>query len=80
MIRKSYRSLREFYGAFTKGMTTSELQRLWGPELKDMYSFYAKSVRAANPKDGKILRILKFGWYLFQECRSIYGICDWHCA
>ncbi len=65
MIRKSYRSLREFYEAFTKGMTTSELQRLWGPELKDMYSFYAKSVRASDPKDSRVIRLLKFGWYLF---------------
>jgi len=65
MIRKSYRSLREFYDAFTKGLTTSELQRLWGPELKDMYSFYARSVRAPNPRDGKAVRVLKFAWYLF---------------
>ena len=65
MIRRSYRSLREFYDAFTAGMTTSELQRLWGPDLKDMYSFHAKSVKAPSPRDGRLVRFLKFVWYLF---------------
>jgi phosphoserine phosphatase RsbU/P len=65
MIRRSYASLREFYEAFTSGLTTSEMQRLWGPELKGMYSFYAKHVKEADPSDGKVLRFLKFAWYLF---------------
>ncbi|MEX0602584.1 MAG: SpoIIE family protein phosphatase, partial [Bacteroidota bacterium] len=65
MVQKPLTFVKEFYKAFTSGLTSAEIERLLSSDAKDMYAFYAKSMKPRNPHENKVVRFVKFCWYLF---------------
>lgn len=65
MVRKTIRSLHEFYKLFTSGLTSAEIEKLVNADTRGMYTFYVKNMPARNPNESQATRFLKFAWYLF---------------
>jgi len=65
MVRRTLRSLRDFYNLFTSGLTSAEIEKLVNADTRGMYTFYVKNMPARNPNESKVLRFFKFAWYLF---------------
>lgn len=65
MVRRTFQSLKDFYGLFTSGMTSAEIEKLVSDDTKGMYTFYVRNMPVRQPGESRIVRILKFCWYLF---------------
>lgn len=65
MVRRTFQSLRDFYGLFTSGMTSAEIEKLVSDDTRGMYTFYVRNMPARQAGESRVVRILKFCWYLF---------------
>lgn len=65
MVRRTIRSLHDFYKLFTSGLTSAEIEKLVNADTRGMYTFYVKNMPARRPNESKAARFFKFAWYLF---------------
>lgn len=65
MVKKTLRSLQNFYRLFTSGLTSSEIEKLVSDDAKGMYTFYLKNMPPHQRNESRVVRFFKFAWYLF---------------
>jgi sigma-B regulation protein RsbU (phosphoserine phosphatase) len=65
MVRKTLLSIRDFGRLFMSGLTSTEIEKLVSDDTRGMYTFYVKNMSPLQPNESKIMRVVKFGWYLF---------------
>ncbi|MEX2089247.1 MAG: PP2C family protein-serine/threonine phosphatase [Bacteroidota bacterium] len=65
MIKKTSRSIRDFYDVFTTGLSIKEIERLVNVEAKGSYEFYLRSVKPEAQQKNSVKRFLVFCWNMF---------------
>lgn len=65
MMKKTTRSLREFYDLFTSGLSVEEIQRLFDVEMRGTYDFFVRSMKPVPQDQNPVKRFLVFCWNLF---------------
>jgi sigma-B regulation protein RsbU (phosphoserine phosphatase) len=65
MIKKTSRSIRDFYDVFTTGLSIKEIERLVNVEARGSYEFYLRSVKPEAQQKNSVKRFLVFCWNMF---------------
>lgn len=66
MIKKTSKSIRDFYDVFTTGLTIKEIERLVNVEAKGSYEFYLRNVKPEAQQRNGVKRFLVFCWNMFR--------------
>lgn len=65
MIKRTSRSIRNFYQLFTNGLTLNEVERLVSVDARETYAYYAKHIKESDPRHNRVKRVLIMCWSLF---------------
>lgn len=65
MIKKTSKSIRDFYDVFTTGLSIKEIERLVNVEARGSYEFYLRSVKPEAQQKNGFKRFLVFCWNMF---------------
>ena len=65
MIKRTSKSIRDFYDVFTTGLSVKEIERLVNVEAKGSYEFYLRNVKPEAQQKNSVKRFLVFCWNMF---------------
>lgn len=65
MIKRTSKSIRDFYDVFTTGLSLKEIERLVNVEAKGSYEFYLRNIKPEAQQKNSVKRFLVFCWNMF---------------